>query len=138
MPGLSNNLQRCFFVSISTENSNAITILKGTWEKDKEGVKAMRRNDENTLYFDSTTDSEPVHFNGVLGDTLLREEVGYLETLITLQLNDFARLLIIDEGTVASKFLLLKRDQKICPGAGVFRPTFLNALSNFLESYSIQ
>jgi len=66
----------------------------------------MRRNDENTLYFDSTTDSEPVHFNGVLGDTLLREEVGYLETLITLQLNDFARLLIIDEGTVASKFLL--------------------------------
>jgi len=47
-----------------------------------------------------------VNLDGVLGDAFFDEEVGYLETLITLELDDLTGLLIINEGAVTSKFLL--------------------------------
>jgi len=49
---------------------------------------------------------ETMQLDGVLGDTLLGQEVLYLDPLVTLELDDLASLLIFDEGTVASEFLL--------------------------------
>ena len=46
-----------------------------------------------------------MQLNGVLGDTLLGQEVLNLDPLVTLELDDLASLLILDEGTVASEFL---------------------------------
>jgi len=39
-------------------------------------------------------------------DSLLRKERGYLNTLVTLELDHLAHLFVFDEGTVASKLLL--------------------------------
>jgi len=47
-----------------------------------------------------------VQLDGGLRDTLFREEGGYLETLITLKLDDLTHLLVFNEGTIAGKFLL--------------------------------
>jgi len=47
-----------------------------------------------------------MQLDGVLGDTLFGQEVLNLNPLVTLELNDLASLLILDEGTVASEFLL--------------------------------
>jgi len=47
-----------------------------------------------------------VELDGVLGDTLLGQEVLNLDPLVTLELYDFASLLIFDDGAVASEFLL--------------------------------
>jgi len=46
-----------------------------------------------------------MQFDGVLGDTLLSQEVLNLDPLVTLELDDLASLLVFDEGTVASEFL---------------------------------
>jgi hypothetical protein len=46
-----------------------------------------------------------VQLDGVLGDTLFREEIRYLETLITLKLDDLTHLLVFNEGTIAGEFL---------------------------------
>ena len=46
-----------------------------------------------------------MQLNGVLGDTLLGQEVLNLDPLVTLELDDLASLLIFDEGTVASELL---------------------------------
>ena len=40
-----------------------------------------------------------------LGNTLLREESGYLGPLVTLELDHLAHLLVVDEGAVASELL---------------------------------
>jgi hypothetical protein len=40
-----------------------------------------------------------------LGNTLLREECGYLSPLVTLELDYLAHLLVVDEGAVASELL---------------------------------
>jgi len=49
---------------------------------------------------------ETMQLDGVLGDTLFGQEVLNLNSLVALELDDLASLLIFDEGTVASKFLL--------------------------------
>jgi hypothetical protein len=41
-----------------------------------------------------------------LGNTLLREECGYLSPLVTLELDDLTHLLVVDEGAVASELLV--------------------------------
>jgi hypothetical protein len=46
-----------------------------------------------------------VQFDGLLVDTIFGEKVGYLNTLITLKLDDLTHLLVIDECTVAGEFL---------------------------------
>jgi hypothetical protein len=46
-----------------------------------------------------------VQLDGGLGDPFLREEVGDLEPLITLKLNDLTHLLVVDESAVAGEFL---------------------------------
>ena len=46
-----------------------------------------------------------MNLDRVLGNALLDEECGDLQPLITLELDDLASLLIIDEGSVASEFL---------------------------------
>jgi len=48
---------------------------------------------------------ETVQLDGVLGDAQFGQEVGNLDPLVTLELDDLAGLLIFDEGTVASEFL---------------------------------
>jgi hypothetical protein len=48
-----------------------------------------------------------VQLDRVLRDTFLRQEVGYLETLITLQLDDFTGFLVVDKGAVAGEFLMI-------------------------------
>ena len=40
-----------------------------------------------------------------LGNTLLREERGYLCPLVTLKLDDLAHLLVVNEGAVTSELL---------------------------------
>ena len=60
-----------------------------------------------TLYNSASAQdrSESVDLDGTLRDALLGEELRNLYTLITLKLDDLTSLLIIDEGTVAGKFL---------------------------------
>jgi len=53
-----------------------------------------------------TPRSEPVQLDGGLWDPLFSEEVGDLDPLITLKLDDLTHLLVVNESTVASKFLL--------------------------------
>jgi len=89
-----------------------------------------------------------MQLDGVLGDTLLSQEVLNLDPLVTLELDDFASLLIFNKGTVAGEFLSdraksalgrTRRSASRASGAGGGRQgerTFLNALSSFLESYS--
>ena len=48
---------------------------------------------------------ETMQLNGVLRDALLGQEVLNLDSLVTLELDNLASLLIFDEGTVASEFL---------------------------------
>jgi len=47
-----------------------------------------------------------VQLNGGLRNTFFREEVRYLQTLITLKLDDLTHLLVFNEGTITGKFLL--------------------------------
>jgi len=47
-----------------------------------------------------------MQLDAAFGDTLLGQEVLNLDPLVTLKLDDFTDLLIFDEGTVASEFLL--------------------------------
>ena len=60
-----------------------------------------------TLYNSASAQDrlETVNLDSALGNALLGEELRNLYTLITLELDDLAGLLIIDEGTVAGKFL---------------------------------
>ena len=46
-----------------------------------------------------------MQLDGVLRDTLLGQEVLNLDPLITLELDDLASLLVLNDGTVASEFL---------------------------------
>jgi len=62
-----------------------------------------------------------MQLNGVLGDTLLSQEVQNLDPLVTLELDDLACLLIFDEGTIASEFLLKGLEE--LPGIVFFRET---------------
>jgi len=48
---------------------------------------------------------ETVHFDGVPGKTFFDEEVKYLRPLITLELDDFAKLVVFNESAVACEFL---------------------------------
>lgn len=47
-----------------------------------------------------------MHLNSALVDPVLDEERRDLDTLVTLQLDDLAHLLVVDERAIASKFLL--------------------------------
>jgi len=47
-----------------------------------------------------------MQLNGVPGDALFHEEVGYFDPLITLKLYDLTHLLVVNEVTIASKLLL--------------------------------
>lgn len=82
--------------------------------------------------------SEPVNLDGGLGNTLLGEKVGNLQTLITLELDDLASLFILNESTVASKFLSRAKKSAMCPDrlASPSAYTFLKAFKSFLASYS--
>jgi len=50
--------------------------------------------------------SETMNLDGVLADTLADEEGGDLRTLVTLELDDLAHLLVVDERAVARELLL--------------------------------
>jgi hypothetical protein len=63
-----------------------------------------------------------MQLDGVLGDTLLDQEGLNLEPLVTLELDDFAGLLILDEGTVASEFLSDRAKSVLCPNKGAGKP----------------
>jgi len=52
------------------------------------------------------TCSKSVQLDGGPWDPLFSEEVGDLDPLIALELDDLAHLLVVDEGSVAGKFLL--------------------------------
>jgi hypothetical protein len=49
--------------------------------------------------------SEPVQLDGGLGNPLFSEEVGNLDPLITLKLNDLTHLLVVNESTITGEFL---------------------------------
>ena len=49
--------------------------------------------------------SETVDLDGALRDALLNKECGDLQPLVALQLDDLSSLLILNESTVAGKFL---------------------------------
>jgi len=51
---------------------------------------------------------EPMQLDGRLRNSLLDKEIGDLDSLISLELNDLAKLLVVNESAIASK-LLLKR-----------------------------
>lgn len=53
--------------------------------------------------------SGTVNFDDLLLDALFYEEFGYLDPLISLELNDLAKLFVCDERSVASKFLMKQR-----------------------------
>ena len=60
----------------------------------------------STLYCGvSRIASEAVEFNRRLGDALVGKEVGDLEALIALELDDLAKFFVVDKGTVACKIL---------------------------------
>ena len=46
-----------------------------------------------------------MQLDGVLGDTLLGQEVLNLNPLVTLELDDLASLLVLNKGAIASEFL---------------------------------
>lgn len=46
-----------------------------------------------------------MQLDGLLVNAVLGEEIGDLESLIALELDDLAHLLILDKGAVAGKFL---------------------------------
>jgi hypothetical protein len=75
-----------------------------------------------------------MQFDSALGDPFLCEEVGYLESLITLELNDLAHLFIVDEGAVAGEFLVPTISLRNNRAENIV--TFLNAFRSFLASYS--
>jgi hypothetical protein len=52
-----------------------------------------------------TQRSEPMQLDSGLGDTLLGEERVYLGPLIALKLYDLTHLVVVNESSVASKFL---------------------------------
>jgi len=49
-----------------------------------------------------------------LRNALFSQELGNLKTLIALELDDLARLFVVDEGTIAGEFLQTSR--KRLPG----------------------
>jgi len=57
-------------------------------------------------YISVTPHSEPVQLDVGLRNPIFRKEVGNLEPLITLKLNDLTHLLVVNESTVAGEFLL--------------------------------
>jgi len=59
----------------------------------------------NKLVISIRMGSEAVEFDRGLGDALLSEEVGDLEALIALELDDLAKLFVVDQSPVACKIL---------------------------------
>jgi hypothetical protein len=91
--------------------------------------------DEMQKPLNSQTPSlEPMQLNSALGDPFLCQEVGYLESLITLELNDLAHLFIVDEGAVTGEFLAPTMSLRNNRAENTV--TFLNAFRSFLASYS--
>jgi len=62
---------------------------------------------------------KPMHLDGTLGDAFFSEERRDLDSLVPLELNHLAELLVVDECAVAGKFLL-KRLQELL-GVILFR-----------------
>jgi len=50
-------------------------------------------------------DLESMQLDRALGNALFGQELGNLQALIALELDDLARLFVVDEGTVAGEFL---------------------------------
>ena len=69
-----------------------------------------------------------MQLDGVLRDTLFGQEVLNLDPLVTLELDDFASLLVFDKGTVASKLL---SDH----ARSVLRKASRKGFAHFLESF---
>ena len=55
---------------------------------------------------------ETVDLDSSFGDTFLDKEVGDLQTLITLELDNLPSLFVVNESTVACEFLLSRRQTK--------------------------
>ena len=72
-----------------------------------------------------------------LGNTLLREERGYLCPLVTLELDDLAHLLVVNEGAVTSELLGTMVRQRMESRDDQDMPTFLNAFKSFFASMSV-
>lgn len=49
-----------------------------------------------------------MQLDGRPGDPFLGEEVGDLDSLIALELDDLAHFLVVNEGSVAGKFLQIQ------------------------------
>lgn len=81
-----------------------------------------------------------MNLDGILRHAFFDEEVGYLDTLITLELDDLTGLLILNERAVASEFLTRGWCQPPHKHRIQYGPprTFLNAFRSFLASYSAQ
>ena len=71
----------------------------------KESRKRVYKLNRRSSFPTPTQHSETVDLDRSSRDALFSEECLDLLTLITLELDDLASLLIIDEGTVAGKFL---------------------------------
>jgi len=56
-----------------------------------------------------------VHLDGRLLDTILGEEVGDLGTLVALELDNLAHLLVVNKSAVAGEFLKCFTDQIFLP-----------------------
>lgn len=73
----------------------------------------------------------------VLWNAFFDEESRNLQPLVTLELDDLAGLFIINQSSVASKFLMEKSVEKSYDMYHVeLSITFLNAFKSFLASYS--
>lgn len=77
-----------------------------------------------------------MQLDGVLRDSFFCQEIGDLYPLITLQLDDLAHLLVVDEGTIASEFLDISVVKLRTKNTTELNNTFLKAFKSFLESYS--
>jgi hypothetical protein len=81
--------------------------------------------------------SEPVEFDRRLWNALFSQEVGDLETLIALELDDLAKFFVVNKSTVACKILSRSVSHLVIAACPVLEArTFLKAFSNFLRSYS--
>lgn len=63
-------------------------------------------NDQQFLNSSPFGKLESVQLDCALGDTLLREECGHLEPLISLKLDHLPEFVVIDESAVAGEFLV--------------------------------
>ena len=79
---------------------------------------------------------ESVQLDRALGNTLLCEECGYFEPLVSLELDYLTEFIIVNKSAIASKFLTVCQTSRYAT-IKMTDKTFLKALRSFLGSYSI-